>query len=90
MLDAPRRHLPMGDAASRRAGGNLGPWPPQAATTQCFRQGWDRAGLQEGLGNTPRRAVEHRAERASHRQPGVQGRPFRHVASLGEPPRGGL
>jgi hypothetical protein len=28
--------------------------------------------LQEGLGNTPRRAVVHRAERASRRQPGEQ------------------
>jgi hypothetical protein len=28
--------------------------------------------LQEGLGNTPRRAVEHRAERDARRQPGEQ------------------
>jgi hypothetical protein len=43
--------------------------------------------LQEGLGNTPRRAVELYAERATHRQPVVQERSFRRVASLGEPPR---
>jgi hypothetical protein len=42
--------------------------------------------LQEGLGTTPRRAVELYAERATRRQPVVQERPFRRVASLGEPP----
>jgi hypothetical protein len=77
----------MGDAASRRDDGSLGPWLPQAATTQCSRQGWVRAGLQEGLGITPRHAVELYAEHASRHQPVVQERPFRHVASLGEPPR---
>jgi hypothetical protein len=39
------------------------------------------------LRTSSRRAVELYAERASRRQPVVQERPFRRVASLGEPPQ---
>jgi hypothetical protein len=42
---ASRCRLPMGDAASRLAGGGLGPWLPQVASTQCSRQVWVRAVL---------------------------------------------
>jgi hypothetical protein len=43
--------------------------------------------LLEGLRATPRRVVELYAERVSRRKSVVQGRHFRRVASLGEPPR---
>jgi hypothetical protein len=35
---APRRRLPMGDAASRRVSGSLGSWLPQAVTPRCCRR----------------------------------------------------
>jgi hypothetical protein len=77
----------MGDAASRLAGGSLGPWLPQAASTQCLAKFGSGQLCWYGLRATPRRAVELYAERASRRQPVVQERPFRRVAFLGEPPR---
>jgi hypothetical protein len=45
------------------------------------------ASFLEWLRATPRRAVELYAERVSRRKFVVQGRHFRRVASLGEPPR---